>query len=182
MAKFPVSKYPQLEINRAAFLKNGEVVSQLPLSADFTEENLCFNGMWVDANKANHEIKPAAEVTAMYGIVYTTEKEWNPQVLGLKHFAQKEGDYPRVGIMQRGDTFTTNCFDMGEFEDPDAIKLAINGDSENEPVPVYIIPVAGEAMPSLAKAAPAEGLYGQVIKYYTMPNGEPAIKYNIVRH
>ena len=177
MAKFPVSKYPQLEINRAAFLKNGEVVSQLPLSADFSEEDLCFNGMWVDANKANHEIKPAAEVTAMYGIVYTTEKEWNPQVLGLKHFAQKEGDYPRVGIMQRGDTFTTNCFDMGEYDSPEAIKEALEAEEE-----MYIIPVAGEAMPSLAKAAPAEGLYGQVIKYYTMPNGEPAIKYNIVRH
>ena len=177
MAKFPVSKYPHLEINRAAFLKNGEVVSQLPLSADFTAEAPCFNGMWVDANKANHEIKPAAAVTAMYGIVYTAEKEWNPQALGLKNFAQKEGEYPRVGIMQRGDTFTTNCFDMGEYENPEAIKTALEA-KEN----MFIIPVAGNAMPALAKAAPAEGLYGQVIKYYTMPNGEPAIKYIIVRH
>ena len=177
MAKFPVSKYPQLEINRAAFLKNGEIVSQLPLSADFSEENLCFNGMWVDANKANGEVRPAAEVTAMYGIVYTAEKEPHQLVHGMKHFAQKEGDYPRVGIMQRGDTFTSNCFDMGEYESADAIKEALEAGEA-----MFIIPVAGSAMPALAKAAPANGLYGQVIKYYTMPNGEPAIKYNIVRH
>lgn len=41
MAKFPVKKYAALEMNRARYLAQGNVVSQTPLAAEFTEENPC---------------------------------------------------------------------------------------------------------------------------------------------
>ena len=178
MTRFPLEQYATLELNQVAFPKTGMVVSQTPLGSAFTKDAPCENGMWVVADKAAGAINaPAAATDKPIGIVYTAEKEPHQLVHGMKHFAQKEGDYPRVGIMQRGDTFTSNCFDMGEYESADAIKEALEAGEA-----MFIIPVAGSAMPALAKAAPANGLYGQVIKYYTMPNGEPAIKYNIVRH
>ena len=64
MARFMIDKYGVLEMNRAEYLKNGMIVSQTPLSAEFTEAAPCENGMWVDANKANGEIKVAEEVAA----------------------------------------------------------------------------------------------------------------------
>ena len=83
MAKFPVKKYAALEMNRARYLAQGNVVSQTPLAAEFTEENPCENGMWVCANKANGEIRTLKEEGEMVGIVYTTEKEWGRYEYGL---------------------------------------------------------------------------------------------------
>ena len=80
MARFMIDKYGVLEMQRAEYLKTGMIVSQTPLSAEFTADKPCENGMWVDANKANGEIKLVNDDTAIYGIVYTTEKDftgWN---------------------------------------------------------------------------------------------------------
>ena len=126
MAKFPLSKYASLEMNRAAYLKNGLVRSQTPLSDEFTAAAPCENGMWVDANIANQEIKLPTADTVQYGIVYTTEKEWGRYVYGLKEHFDVAGAYPRVGILHSGDIFTTNCFDMGDFADLKAFEEAID--------------------------------------------------------
>lgn len=180
LTKCPVSKYAQLEMNRAAYLKNGEVVSQLPLADDFTAAAPCENGMWVDADKANGEIKPISDDTLVFGIVYTTEKEFNDGNNGLKHFCQIGGDYPRVGIMHVGDTFTTNCFqyDTTEFTTEAALWTACNAAATT---PVYVLPVEDDGRPQVTKTlGTAPAFYGKVIKAFTMPNGEKAIKYNIV--
>lgn len=180
MAKFPVKEYAQLEMNRAGYLKNGLVVSQTPLSEEFTEAAPCENGMWVDADKANGVIKLPTEDTVQYGIVYTTEKHFGrmSDYRGLKQFYSVAGEYPRVGIMQRGDTFTTNCFDMGDYEDADALNEAIDAAVEAGK-PLCLVPAAGDGRPVVADAAPADGFYATIIKHFTMPNGELAIKYVI---
>lgn len=179
MAKFPVEKYASLEMNRAAYLKNGEVVSQLPLASAFTAAAPCENGMWVDADKAHGEIKLPVATTVVYGIVYTTEKEYNDGIGGLKNFKQIAGQYPRVGIMHKGDTFTTNCaqYDTSEFDDMDALEEALAAIATT---PLYVAPVANSGRPKITATKPSSGFYGTVIKEFTMPNGEPAIKYNIV--
>lgn len=125
MAKFPVKKYAALEMNRACYLAQGNVVSQTPLAAEFTEESPCENGMWVCANKANGEIRTLKEEGEMVGIVYTTEKEWGRYEYGLDLHHDVAGDYPRVGIIDPGDTFTSNCFDMGDFTDVEAVEAAM---------------------------------------------------------
>lgn len=176
---FPVSKYATLEMNRAAYLKNGLVVSQTPLAAAFTDAAPCENGMWVDADKANGEIKLPSSATKIYGIVYTTEKEFDIDLYGMKNYCAVGGEYPRVGILHVGDTFTTNCFqyDSGEFEDMDALEAALKAAATT---PVYVVPVANSGRPKLTASAPASGAYGRVIKYTTVPNGEKGVKYNMV--
>lgn len=178
MAKFPVKKYASLEMNRARYLAQGNVVSQTPLAAEFTEEAPCENGMWVCANKANGEIRTLKAEGEMVGIVYTTEKEWGRYEYGLNRHADVAGAYPRVGILDIGDTFTSNCFDMGDFTSVEELEAAM---AKLDTTPLYVVPVVGNGRPKVTATAPSAGAYAQVVKYTTVPNGEPAIKY-VVAH
>lgn len=182
MARFKIDKYGVLEMQRAEYLKTGMIVSQSPLSDEFTEAAPCENGMWVDANKANGEIRLVSDATKMYGIVYTTEKDFTGWRPALKHFRQVAGEYPRVGLLNVGDTFTTNTFNY-EFttettaEQWQELKDAF-AEGEN---PLYVIPTVGEGAPTVTATEPAEGPYAQVVKLYTVPAGTPGIKYVMVR-
>lgn len=177
MAKFPLTKYASLEMNRAGYLKTGLIRSQTPLSDEFTAEAPCENGMWVDANIANGAIKLPSEDTREYGIVYTTEKEWGRYNYGLKEHFDVAGAYPRVGILSTGDIFTTNCFDMGDFGSQEEVETAMKALATT---PLYVEPVAGDGRPKITATKPTTGTFGQVVKYTTVPNGERAIKYTIV--
>ena len=177
MARFMIDKYGVLEMQRAEYLKTGMIVSQSPLSEEFTEAAPCENGMWVDANKANGEIKLVSDETEIFGIVYTTEKDFTGWRPALKHFCQVAGDYPRVGILNVGDTFTTNTFsyEFGEDNQWEELKTAF---AEG---PLYVVPTVGEGAPTVTAEKPAEGPYAQVVKLYTVPAGTPGIKYVMQR-
>ena len=160
MARFMIDKYGVLEMQRAEYLKTGMIVSQSPLSKEFTEAAPCENGMWVDANKANDEIKLVSADTQIYGIVYTTEKDFTGWRPALKYFCQvgdkPNPDYPRVGILNVGDTFTTNTFSYdfaGETTAEQWEELKAAWDNGNNPL--YVIPVIGEGAPKVtAKSLP----------------------------
>ena len=177
MARFMIDKYGVLEMQRAEYLKTGMIVSQSPLSEEFTEAAPCENGMWVDANKANGEIKLVSDDTQIFGIVYTTEKDFTGWRPALKHFCQVAGEYPRVGILNVGDTFTTNTFsyEFGEDNQWEELKAAF---AEG---PLYVVPTVGEGAPTVTAEKPAEGPYAQVVKLYTVPAGTPGIKYVMLR-
>lgn len=180
--RFSVSKYASLEVNSAGFRKTGEGVYQTPLATTFTAASPCENGMWVNANKAAGEIDVVSSSTLVFGIVYSGEKEYDaPNAVGLKNFCMKAGDYPRVGIMHVGDTFTSNCFcyDTAEFVNEAAVKTALAAIGTT---PLYLVPLATSGAPKLTATAPASGagFYAQVVKYYTVPNGELGIKYVVI--
>lgn len=177
MARFMIDKYGVLEMQRAEYLKTGMIVSQSPLSAEFTEKAPCENGMWVDANKANGEVRLYSKDTEILGIVYTAEKDFTGWRPALKHFCQVAGEYPRVGILNVGDTFTTNTFsyEFGEENQWEELKAAF---AEG---PLYVVPTVGEGAPTVTAEKPAEGPYAQVVKLYTVPAGTPGIKYVMQR-
>ena len=188
MKRFPLEQYATLELNQVAFPKTGMVVSQVPLGDAFTKEAPCENGMWVVADKAAKAIvAPAAVTDQPIGIVYTTEKEYDIFHYGLKTFGRKvAGDYPRVGLLGIGDTVTTNClqYDEGEFvDDPDAAEHSalMEALKDIDTTPIYVVPVAGSAVPQLTKTQPNSGIYAKVVKFYTVPNGEPGVKYQVIR-
>ena len=180
MARFKIEKYGVLEMNRAEYLKNGMIVSQSPLSEEFTEAAPCENGMWVDANKANGAVKLISDETEIFGIVYTAEKDFTGWRPALKYFCQKEGDYPRVGILNVGDTFTTNTFSY-EFEATETLAQWQELKDAFAAGPLYVKPVVGEGAPMVTAEKPAEGPYAQVVKLYTVPAGTPGIKYVMQR-
>ena len=192
LKRFPLEEYATLELNQVAFPKTGMVISQTPLGAKFVEGGsgnygVCENGMWVVADKAKGVIDaPAAATDKPIGIVYTTEKEYDIFHYGLKKFGRKvAGDYPRVGIFGLGDTVTTNClqYDDTEFAaagnktSDEALYAALEAIGTT---PLYVVAVAGSPVPKITASKPQSGTYAKVVKYYTVPNGEKGVKYQIV--
>ena len=194
MQRFPLEQYATLELNQVAFPKTGMVVSQTPLGSEFTENAPCENGMWVLADKARGYIGSIAAVTdSPVGIVYTAEKEYDMYHYGLKTFGRKiAGDYPRVGILGLGDTVTTNClqYDDTEFAavtttgnektSEEVLFEALEKDLSVAANALYVVPVAGSAVPKITATKPQSGIYAKVVKFYTVPNGEKGVKYQIV--
>lgn len=192
MARFMIDKHGVLEMNRAEYLKTGMIVSQSRLSEEFTEKAPCENGMWVDASKANlkdgeSEIRLISDETEIFGIVYTAEKDFTGWKPALKHFAQVAGEYPRVGILNVGDTFTTNTFNY-EFSSETLAEQWAELKEAFAEGPLYVIPTKEEkasatinGAPTVTGEKPAEGPYAQVVKLYTVPAGTPGIKYVMQR-
>ena len=181
--------YASLELNQVAFPKTGMVVSQTPLGPKFVKGGsgnygVCENGMWVVADKSKGVIDaPAATTDSPIGIVYTTEKEYDREHYGLQRFGRKvAGDYPRVGILGLGDTVTTNClqYNTDNFANDAALDTYLAGDLTT--APAYVVVKAGSPIPEIVKALPQNyaGLYGKIVKYYTIPNGGKGVKYQIV--
>ena len=188
LVRFPLEQYATLELNQVAFSKTGMVVSQTPLGAKFVEGGsgnygVCENGMWVVADKAKGYLDaPVAATDTPIGIVYTAEKEYDAYHYGLKTFGRKvAGDYPRVGILGLGDTVTTNCLQYDNTENGFTTTTALDTTlAACATTPVYVVAVAGSPIPKLTKTKPGSGTYGKVTKYYTVPNGEKGVKYEIV--
>ena len=194
MQRFPLEQYATLELNQVAFPKTGMVVSQTPLGSEFTENAPCENGMWVLADKARGYIGSiTATINSPVGIVYTAEKEYDMYHYGLKTFGRKiAGDYPRVGILGLGDTVTTNClqYDDTEFAavtttgnkktSEEVLFEALEKDLSVADNTLYVVPVVGSAIPKITATKPQSGIYAKVVKFYTVPNGEKGVKYQIV--
>jgi len=179
--------YAAVELNQVAFQIDGRVESQMPLGEAFTIDDPCENGMWVVADYATGAVNPPAAATdKLIGIVYTTEKEYDDYHYGLQYFGRKvKGDYPRIGFMDEGDSITSNCFQYDDTEFTDA-----SGAKEHSALfaalkaanttPVYVVPVADSPIPKLTATKPSGGFYAKVAKFYTMPNGEPGVMYQVI--
>lgn len=99
-------KYSQVELNRCAFLHDGAIESQCVAAADLQ------NGEIVVINKAEGKIVKATgkeEGSVVYGLNYTSERIYNQFTPGRKNFYVAAGEYPRVGILAKGDIFTTDA-------------------------------------------------------------------------
>ena len=190
MKRFPLEQFATVELNQVAFPKTGMVVSQTPLGDEFTKDAPCENGMWVLADKARGFIGSITEdEQTPIGIVYTTEKEYDMYHYGLKTFGRKiAGDYPRVGIFGLGDTITTNClqYDDTEFKattGDDAItsdEALFAALEKIDTTPLYVVPVIDSPVPQITATKPEAGTYAKIVKFYTVPNGEKGVKYQIV--
>lgn len=98
-------KYSQVELNRCAFLHDGAIESQCVADVDLQ------NGEIVVINKAEGKIVKAtgSEENVVYGLNYTSERIYNKFAPGRKNFYVAAGEYPRVGILAKGDIFTTDA-------------------------------------------------------------------------
>lgn len=178
LTRFACDKYASVELNHVAFKKTGAIISQTPLGEAFTEAEPCENGMWLSADISAGALGAVA-AKGPVGIVYTVEKEYAYNDVGLKNHKSIAGQYPRVGILVAGDVITSNCFqyDTTEFANVAALEEALNAAADTA---VFVAGVVGNAVPKLTANAPTGVPYGKVVKYYTMPNGEKGIKYQMI--
>ena len=177
--KFTIDGYAQLELNNVAFRRDGRIEAQCKLSADdFSATSPAEVGMILAVDKANNMIKlPAEGDNLPRALHYSTEHMYDERKVGLKDFCLKPGEfYPRMGYLAIGDLFTTNCLCYDGFASEEALMEALKVSHETA--------VFGKEDATgricLVAEKPAAGLAFKVVKFYTMPNGTPGVKLQVI--
>ena len=96
--------YGQVELNRCAFLHDGNIESQCKATEPLE------NGQIVVVNKAAGTVSKATSFDGLIGLNYTAERIYNQFTPGRKNFRVEKDEYPRVGYLTTGDVFSTNAY------------------------------------------------------------------------
>ena len=144
--------YGQVEPNHLSAQRNGQIYAQLPCTIDLE------NGMFAKYDYANNSVNISA-ADGEWLLVYSEVKVYD---IGesAKDFINKSGSTPRLLATHVGDIFTTNM-----TSDWDATAYAVGN---------YLSVEAGKLKKASSK--PATGMVWQVVKVYTMPDGQDGIK------
>lgn len=159
--------YGQVEPNHLSAPRDGRVYAQLPAKSTIT---ILENGQFVKYDYAAGEVNFDGDGAWM--LVYNEEKLYDERYQMHKHWAQKVEDaydgkiYPRVFGIVAGDIFTTNTFanntslKVGDDVTPggDGFLAAVDKNAETEPTLVF-----------------------RVVKEYTLPDGQPAVKLQCIK-
>lgn len=173
MAKIEKIGYGQLELNQVAFPRDGRIEAQCALDeAVFSEEVPAENGMILAIDRVKRTVGfPTGAPYEVLALNYTAEHMYDDRDLGsLRKFKLVPGTFlPRLGFLAVGDKFTTNTVDLTTaWADLDA---AIEAG-------LYVIPGdKGYWTESTEDAA----VVAQVIKKTTMPDGQKAVKLQVVK-
>ena len=114
LIKLAKNGYGQLELNFAAFRRNGAIEAQCKLAdgIEFVE-----NGMLLAVDRATRTVKyPTGAEGEVIALNYTTEHMYDERERGLKYFKLDKNTFlPRLGYIGTPDKFTTNtvCYEEG---------------------------------------------------------------------
>lgn len=152
--------YGQVEPNHLSAQKTGQIYAQLPAKSDI---NVLENGQFVKYNYSANcvDFAGAGEWMMVFNEVKLYEERTS-----YKDFAMVRGNYtegsmvPRVIKINIGDIYTTNC-------------IGAAGASTDVEVGVKLTPAANGF---LAVDADATEYVFEVVKVYTMADGQPAVK------
>ena len=188
LKRFTIDGYGQIELNQCAFRRDGRIEAQCALyDKEFAKNQAEYvggkiyaeNGMILAIDNINRVVRlPGAEAADLpLAINYSTEHLYDESHKGLKDFYLPAGTfYPRLGYLARGDKFTTNClcYESTEFTDDEALIQALGN---IKAVKIYGKHSALGAIQLTKNKADAEML---VVKYYTMPDGQPGVKFQVL--
>lgn len=193
LKRFGIDGYGQLELNNVFFRREGAIEAQCALdpekfavegeatTKDATKGKIyAENGMLLVVDKANGYVrlpKDEGEILPV-ALNYSTEHMYDERKKNLGSYYLPAGTfYPRMGYIKKGEVWTTNClaYDDGEFADDEALKTALK---DWKKTPVYGTYCSLGAT-KLTKTKP-NGFALQVAKYYTMPNGAPGVKFQVI--
>lgn len=154
--------YGQVEPNHLSAPRDGRVYAQLPAADDIT---ILENGMFVKYDYAAGEVN--FDGAGAWMLVYNEEKLYDERHQMHKDWAQKVEDsydgkiYPRVFGIVAGDIFTTNTFKDNET-------LAVGDD---------VTP----GTDGFLTAGSNGDVVFRVVKEYTLPDGQPAVKLQCIK-
>ena len=188
LKRFTIDGYGQIELNQCAFRRDGRIEAQCALyDKEFAKNQAEYvggkiyaeNGMILAVDNINRVVRlPGAEAADLpLAINYSTEHLYDERHQGLKDFYLPAGTfYPRLGYLSRGDKFTTNClcYESTEFTDDEALIQALEKIKETK---IYGKHSALGAIQLTKNKVDAEML---VVKYYTMPDGQPGVKFQVL--
>ena len=177
--KFEIDLYSQLELNNVAFRRDGRIEAQCALDEGFSEAP-AENGMLLAVDKANGLIKLPVDGSLPIALNYSAEHMYDESKTGLKNFClrPKDGCYPRMGYLSVGDLFTTNClcYDSSAYTNASALDSALAACGTTA---VYGGQDASGRI-CLKSTVPTVGPKMKVVKYYTMPDGQKAVKLQVI--
>ena len=163
LIKLAKEGYGQLELNFAAFRRNGAIEAQCKMAEgiEYLE-----NGMLLAVDRKTRTVGyPTGAEGEVIALNYTTEHMYDERERGLKHFKLDKNTFlPRLGYIGTPDKFTTNtvCYDDGA-----AIETYKYGKAcATEGFKGYI-ELTNER----------EGACVEVLAITTMPDGQKAVKF-----
>ena len=181
---FAKDGFGQIELNQVAFRRDGRVEAQCKLDATDFAEAYCENGMLLAVDRANRVVKFPEDDSLPIALNYSAEHMYDERALGLKNFALRreekfgklttvEGILPRLGYLDIGDKFTTNCiaYDDTEFTTENDLIDALENCKETA---IY----GGACEDGYIKLSETKPTYGpvlKVVKYTDMPDGQKAV-------
>lgn len=160
--------FGQVEPNHLSAQRNGQIYAQLPCKSDIA---VLENGQFVKYDYANNEVNFTGEGEWMLVLneVKLYDDFWRES---YKDFALQKGNFdrgemvPRVFKTMPGDIFTTNCIKVGNTSG----KATVEGEDLEVGDKLKI-----NAQGFLATDGTSDIIF-QVVKVYTMPDGQPAVK------
>ena len=183
LTRLVIDGFGQLEHNNVAYPRDGRVEAQCKLDPTDFEEVPAENGMLLAVDNINKVVKFATDASLPIGINYTAEHMYDERKPGLKNFKLERGEFlPRMGYLSVGELWTTNCvcYDDTEFADDDALLEAVKDKATLSATPVY----AGASNIGAMKLTKTEPTFGPVLKVVektTMPDGQFAVKVQVIK-
>ena len=174
--RFVIDGYGQLELNQVAFRRDGRVEAQCFLDETDFADIPAENGMLLAVDRVNRTVKFAVDGSLPVALNYTTEHMYDERANALKDFSLSRGTFlPRLGYLSVGDLFTTNCFGYdGDFADDDAVK---NVDLTTT---VVYGGIGAEGAILLTTTEPTDGPVLKAVEKTTMPDGQFALKFQVL--
>ncbi len=155
--------YGVVEPNHVSAPRDGRVYGQLHAAEGI---DVLENGMFVKYDYAAGEVNFTGEGPWM--MVFNEEQLYDERHQMHRDYAMKREDFfdnemfPRVFGLVPGDLFTTNTLAEGTYSVGDKLKVGADG-----------VLAAGEA---------PDGEHSfKVVKEYTLPDGQPAVKIQVIR-
>lgn len=177
--------YGQIELNQVAWRRTGRIEAQCKLDATEFATAKAENGMLFAVDSITRKLFMATAALAAVmpiGINYSSEHMYDERTPGLKSFALGKDDIlPRLGYPAVGDKFTTNtlAYNTAVFADEAAVVDALEAIGTT---PVYAGVLDGAAgYIGLTLTAPSVGPVFKVVEYTTMPDGQLAVKLQVIK-
>lgn len=176
LKRLAIKGYGQLELNNAAFRRDGRIEAQCALDSSDFSEMPAENGMLLAVDSVASKIK-IADGSLPVVINYSAEHMYESAKSGLKNFKLEweDGFLPRCGYLSKGDKFTTNtiAYDTDLYANDSAMWSAV----ESVATSAIYGGICSNGAIALLSAEPTQGPVLKVIEASTMPDGQPAIHF-----
>jgi hypothetical protein len=180
--RFVIDGFGQLELNQVAFPRDGRVEAQCALDDTDFASVPAENGMLLAVDRVNRKVKfPTSAVIANCPVAlnYTAEHMYDERANALKDFKLERGTfYPRLGFLSVGELFTTNCigYDTGDYANDAAVVAA----AEAIGTTAMYGGVSDTGVITVADSKPSAGPVLKVVEKTTMPDGQFALKFQVL--
>ena len=181
MADIKRKGYGQVEPNHLSGIVTGQIYAQLPAitttgsgaSAKKAPMEQLEQGQFAKYDYAAGEVNFTGEGEFM--LVYNEEKLYDERKQNHKDFVYKAEDftdykmYPRLIRTYVGDIMTTNTIEVPNTSDTAEVGTASLAVGD-------YLEISATGFLTKADSKPATGIVWQVVKEYTMPDGQPGVK------